>query len=94
MKIFENYRRCKFNPCAYRHENDSSKTNDEVEERKVKEIHDKLSVIENEINKKNEQIEAEQQSRKIRPTKENNRQLKRLEIDFPGPHVARGLNLD
>ena len=56
-KYFENYRRCKFNPCAYRHEKDSSKTYDEVEERNLKEINDKMSVIENEIIKKNERIE-------------------------------------
>ena len=56
-KYFENYRRCKFNPCAYRHEQESSKTYDEVEEEKLKEINDKISVIENKINKKNGQIE-------------------------------------
>ena len=56
-KYFENYRRCKFNPCAYRHEQESSKIYDEVDEEKFKEINDKISVMENEINQKNGQIE-------------------------------------
>ena len=49
-KYFENYGRCKFNPCAFKHE-ESSKTVNKMN------INDQLSFLDNEIKKKNNEIE-------------------------------------
>ena len=54
-KYYRNYGRCKFSPCAFKHEDRGH--NSEIVDNEIKTLHDKLLALEKAILCKNEEIE-------------------------------------
>ena len=56
-KFFRKYRRCKFSPCAFKHEIELPGNDHEKIDKEVKELSEKVLALENDIQNKNKKIE-------------------------------------
>ena len=56
-KFYVNYKRCKFSPCAFKHEEVAPREDSRDFEKEIKMISDKMNDLENIIHKKDSQIQ-------------------------------------